>query len=394
MTTTTAHDPSRYSGILDMRGQLSVGCALTVGVKHAQKGYPIEKDRFHIVWPEENDQERRPYHPRFEPFNTAPPEARRAVFGTIMHATRAECFDHSLWAQAPKGEQMPPSRRPFCRGNGEVALRFQGIRDGEEVFEEIECPNDRCRFRQPVERGKPGCGPHMRFLFMLQWSERSPLPSMLCKFTSGGWNTTNRFKGFFKQVEAIAAAYGLQPDQVNWTGLRFVLQLSERTNKEKRSRYPVVSITAIDNIADFLQRQSQRALQIGGQRPVALLDDSQQAGPVTSGDWGAHEREPAPRPGAIDAQAAPAAPVAPEPEPAPAPEPPQPQAVELAPLDQLLADEGLGRSSLALWRRQKNKPPVESLDPQQREQLATWLRGEPDVIAEIRALDTDSAPPF
>lgn len=278
---------SIIEGIAGMEGRLSVGAALTVGVK-GDRGFPTERDRFHIVWPQEDEGGRRPYHPRFNSFNTADPKHRRAVFGVIANAKSAECFSYNLRCQAPKGHPSPGTRRPFCTGDGVKALRYAGAdAAGVESFKEIVCPHAACEFRQ----GEPAaCKPHMRFLFMLAWGEKANLPSMLCKFTSGSWNTIAGFVGFFKQIESTAASFGLAPGAVNLAGLRFALQLTERSNKLKKSRYPVVTITLLDDIGDFLQQQTRRAIEISGRRPVAALTDRDQQDPtVQHTDWAAHE---------------------------------------------------------------------------------------------------------
>ncbi len=277
-----------HTGIAGLEGRTSVGAALTIGVK-GDRGYPTQRDRFHIVWPQEDDTGKRPYHPRFGAFNTAKPEHRRAIFGTIVNARMDECFEHSLRAHAPKGEKTPESRRPFCTGNGVRATRYVGVRDGVEAFEDIACPHDACPFRQTEPAG---CKPHMRFLFMLQWQEGAPLPSMLCKFTSGSWNTVSAFVGFFREIESMAAAFGLAPEQINLAGLRFVMQLTERKSRRRKSRFPVVTIIPIDDIAEFLERQTRRALEISGRRPLALTDDSQLSPAVQAADWRAHEVTP------------------------------------------------------------------------------------------------------
>ena len=325
----------RFDGIAGLEGRLSVGCALTVGVKPtAGTGYPSERDRFHLVWPQEDEAGRRPLHPQFGEYNRARPEARRAIYGVLAHARQEECFSHALRCQGVKGRPMPPSRRPFCSGDGRAALRYVGVDGaGVERFDRIACPHDACEFRQ----GEPApCKPHMRFLFMLAWGPGVEFPAMLCKFTSGAWNTTREFVGFFGAIRSIAVAFGLDSSAINLAGFRFVMQLTERSNKARKSRYPVVTITPVDDIAGFLQDQSRRAMEISGRRPVAALTDREQRDPtVDVTDWRAHEVTPD--------------------------------------LDTALATAGLTMADLDTYLADAGKPPVATATPEQRAAMAAWL---------------------
>lgn len=284
----------QHTGIAGLEGTTSVGVALTVGCK-GDRGFPVDRDRFYLVWPQEDEAGRRPPHPRFGAFNKAEPKHRRAIFGTIAHVKQADCFTACLRNQAVKGAQNPPSMRPFCTGNGVRALRYKGLDANQrEQFEDIVCPHDACEFRQRKVDAKGNdyveCKPHLTFLFMLQWQAGVDMPSMLCKYTSGAWSTTKAFVGFFHQVYAMGSAFGLDPGQINLAGLRFVIQLSERKNRARKSRYPTVSITLVDDLAEFFTRQTRRALEISGRRPVAALTDEHHRDPVVqANDWAAHE---------------------------------------------------------------------------------------------------------
>lgn len=277
---------STYNGIAGLEGRSSVGVALTVGVK-GDRGFPVERDRFHLVWPQEDESGKRIGHPRFAPYNRAEAKHRRSIYGVLVHATVSECFEYSLRAQSPKGQPSPPSRRPFCTGDGVSATRFTGVRNDVEVFDSIACPHNECQFRKT---DPAACKPHMRFMFMLAWGDRADLPSMLCKYTSNAWNTTREFVGFFDQITGIGRAFGLPANSINLAGLRFVLQLTERSNRVRKSRYPVVTITPIDDIADFLLRQSERAAQITSSAPLASLTDRSQRDPsITANDFDLNE---------------------------------------------------------------------------------------------------------
>ena len=292
---------SAPQGIAGLVGRESVGAAVTVGVKDRDRGFPIEKDRFHLVWPIEDPQERRPHHPQFARFNAAPVEARRTLLGQLVHARGEDCFEHSYKAQVAKGIPPHPGRMPACRGNGVRALRWGGSE-----FCEIPCLGERCEFRiaQPLPSGKPGkadCGPSMRFLFRVVWPDainadpsKIPLPSMVCKFTSGSWNTVKNFVGFFAGIRAAAATLGYSDPSL--AGFRFVLTLSERSNKGRGTKFPVVGITPTDDpIAFFVGQVEQR--QAIASRPlvpllegsaVRLSDPEEQTGPVLDADFRAH----------------------------------------------------------------------------------------------------------
>ena len=75
----------------------TVGAALSVGCKHPQKGYPINKDRFYVVETETQENrakvEIRPPDPRFQAYRDLPLEQRRKFYGMIAHHKEEEFFD-------------------------------------------------------------------------------------------------------------------------------------------------------------------------------------------------------------------------------------------------------------------------------------------------------------
>lgn len=295
---------SPHQGIAGLQGREPIGAVIAIG-KKSDRGFPIEKDRFHVLWPQENAEGVRPPHPQFRDYNQADPKFRQLVIGQIVHATAAECFEYSYRAQAAKGQPSHPSKVPFCTGNGDKAKRYVGKRNGDHAFDTIACPADRCEFRQG---DKAPCKPWMRFLFRAMISEKLPTP--LCKYTSGSWNTIRNLVGFFDLIEKQSKAVGLVNPSL--MGLKFTLQLTEQTNVEKKSRFPVVRIVPLDDPITFFSAQLDRverarALGLNGQpeqrqiaeqrapirveqaRPVAALTDREESNPDTeSADYRNH----------------------------------------------------------------------------------------------------------
>lgn len=279
------------SGIRDLAGREPIGAAVTIGVK-GPSGAPIERDRFHVVEiaPDAND--RRQHHRAFEFFNRSRPENRRLLRGNLVHSTRAACFEHHLKAQVLPGGKTHPQKRPACIGDGARAVRWTG--KGADEFQEIPCPHDRCEFRQAQGSKPTPCKPWMRLLFRLTWDEmtqqalvaagRPAPPSMIVKFTSGSWNTTRNVLGFFDQFENTAAQLGIRDAKL--FGLPFTMQLGERTNSEKKSRFPVVTLSPAMDLIEFLGAQ-RKQLDALGAVPVyeALTDQSQNDPSVVHTDY-------------------------------------------------------------------------------------------------------------
>lgn len=260
-------------GIKGLEGREPVGVVLSIGRKDPQRGFPTDKDRFYLVQPRETSIDGkgvRPAHPMFTVFNQAAPEHRRVIRGNIVHANERDCFEWHLKAQVldRKGH---PNRRPCCVGDGARATRWMG--GAPDNFAEIDCPHDLCPYRQKTP---PDCKPWMRMLFQLNWKEGSPMPAMLCKFTSAAWNTTANFRGFFDSIHTAAAQLGIR--DYTLFGYPFVLTLTEQTKPSANSRFPVVTITPSVNPVEFFQMQAQMRQQLA-EAPafMALPDPEQQA---------------------------------------------------------------------------------------------------------------------
>lgn len=278
------------NGIAGLTGREPIGAVVSIGTK-GPKGNPIEKDRFHIVEVSENDKGVRPHHRLFSFFNQRDADKRKLINGNLVHGTRDECFEWHYKCQVAKGSSHP-QRRPFCVGNGQQAVRWLG--GDANNFKEIDCVGERCEFRQPINNRSAPCKPWMRLTFRLTWDEAiqaalaskgyPTLPSMIVKFNSGSWNTVRNVKGFFDQIENLASEFGI--DAPKFFGFPFELQLTEKTNRERRSRFPVVIITPTMDHLDFFIRQREQLAQIGGPpRVEALTDQTQQEPEVLVADF-------------------------------------------------------------------------------------------------------------
>jgi hypothetical protein len=267
-------------GIAGLRGREPVGAALAIGVKKNGNGFPIERDRFHLVAPRE-EKGNRPYLPQFAAFNTAPPERRQMIRGNLVHASRAECFDYQLKAQVLPGGKAHPNRRPACVGDGVRAVRWTG--QGADDFRQITCPNERCEYRQEIKGAKP-CKPRMRLLFRIRWPDGNPLPTPLVKLTSGSWNSTANALGFFKHLESIAQHLGIS--DATLFGYPFLLQLTQQTNAAAKTAFPVLTITPEADPVEFFQHQRERirALQAPAGGYVAITDQTETDPLVLSDD--------------------------------------------------------------------------------------------------------------
>lgn len=248
-----------------LEGRSPIGAALTLGIKHQSRGFPVEKDRFHFVQPYEAEG-RREHHPGFAFFNHGDVAKRRMVRGRLVHASQADCFEHHLKAQVlTKGH---PNKRPACVGDGKTALRWQG--GDAEDFVEIKCPHERCEYRLSTP---PKCKPFMRFLFQPIWND-DRFPQPLVKFTSGSWNTVRNFIGFFDQIFEMVD--DLKIPNFSLYGYPFTMTLVERTKPSAKSRFPTVAISGDKSPLEWLRDRQALLDAISGEDYTRLTDQSQQ----------------------------------------------------------------------------------------------------------------------
>ncbi len=257
-------------GIKDLRGRDPIGAVVTIGVKHKERGFPTETDRWHIVNAREEAGIRH-LHSAFGAFNSAPVEKRKVIRGNLVHATAADCFEYHLKAQVIK-KPAHPDKRPACVGDGIHAIRWMG--GDADNFENIKCPNDRCEFRMT----KPAtCKPFSRLLFKLRWQDGVALPTPLVKFTTGSWNTVANLKGFFDYIEESANQLGLK--DYTLFGFPFLMTLQYQTKASVQSRFPVVHISPEIEPVDFFRMQRKNIAQLQ-QEHIVALPDLQEAGEV------------------------------------------------------------------------------------------------------------------
>jgi hypothetical protein len=242
----TVHDEPR--GIpRDRPARLPIGAALSIGRK-GPSGAPIDKHRFFIVRPvadARGKDGRRDPHPLYTTFNQLAPagdgakahdEIRSTVRGVLVHADHLDAWTESLVADKIAGH-MHPTGGPSCKGDGTRALRWSDKLGG---YGSLPCPDRQCPYRQPTQGNngrpqRPACHPHAKLIFQL----RMKSASLLCKFTSNAWETSESIKGFFDFIHQQAALMGV--DRVNHYGLPFALTLAQRTGQG--SRYSVVHMS-------------------------------------------------------------------------------------------------------------------------------------------------------
>ncbi len=254
-------------GIEGLEGREPIGAAVTIGIK-SSRGFPEEKDKFHIVSPRDVDGIR-PHLPQFKFFNEAPDDLRKVIRANILHRDASQCFEHRLTMQTfPKGaagNRAHPSRRPVCEGDGKVAVRWmQGV--GDKEFANIKCPHKLCEYRQ---MDPPACKPFMRLLFRLRWTKEG-LPTPLAKLTSRSWETTANVKGFFDMLDTAARELGVaNPTLYTFP---FTMTLIERTKAQRKARYPVVVLSPDQDPIDFFMYQKERMAALGASIAAALPD--------------------------------------------------------------------------------------------------------------------------
>ena len=255
--------------IKGVSGTEPVGAALTIGVK-GDRGFPVEKDRFHIMEPREGSDGKRGVHPSFAWWASAPPEQRRMVRGVLV-GPWDRMLRQSYRAQVLPGKPSHPGKRPACVGDGERAERYIGEK-GAADFRAVPCPGEACPYRQ---RGQgPGgretrepCTPSTLFLFRIAFTDavvtRYQPPTPVVRFASNAWRTYRAILGLRESLDRAAAQLGL-PADYDPTGFRFTLLLTEA--KGAGTKYPTVTVSPDESAVDFLLSRTQLLSQ-----PPALL---------------------------------------------------------------------------------------------------------------------------
>lgn len=266
--------PELPRGIVGFGGREPIGAALSVGIK-GPNGAPVKTNRFFIVRPVADGQIRAP-HPAFARFNETSPranedqkvhdEARAHVRGILVHSREVDCFTYRLQGQVIKGAEHP-RKAPSCMGDGARALRWSPQADD---YLSIPCPNTTCPYRSSVNGKRPECGPHAKLLFQLRFES---FPSMLCKFTSNGNETTDAILGFFRTLTGQARQLGIM-GEVSVYGVPFELTISRKSNAKAGTKWPVVHMSTDFppglTLQDYLLRQAEARRQLTGASTLLL----------------------------------------------------------------------------------------------------------------------------
>lgn len=248
--------------------------------RKAAGGGVEQKDMFHLCTSRANGSGMKATsdpHPSFSGFNSAPPERRRELRGSLVHATwtAPERFgDGCAWsrfdAQKLPGHESPPGKQPTCSGDGAKARRWVG-RGTAARFVEIACPGDACEFRQyrKDDRGNDvaDCKRSSTLVFQLRWREEvgDRLPCSSAFIESGGPVSlaTMQWWGFYRDICAqwrrlLAEVGGATPcplgkatghgrtcplcqgdgatDEPNLYGMPIRLSLQQRTSAARQAR--------------------------------------------------------------------------------------------------------------------------------------------------------------
>ena len=276
---------ARYTSIAGLVGRDPVGAVVTVG-KKGDNGAPTDRDRFYFKQVFAQDVGgvlRKGEHPAFAAYNSAAPDKRRILRGNLVHASIDDWFEAGLAAQTLKGFPSHPKKIPTCCGDGRKATRFYGKKeDGSDDFRVIDCPNDLCFARQGKSKE---CKPAMRFLFRVNWNEGIALPKILVRLVSHSWNSAANFQGMFDYIRDQAAAFGLADFSV--FGIPFSINLTEKTNPEEKSRFPVLTITPECDLQDYFVWQRKQLESFGGKLalPAPLSAEENSAPQVIAADF-------------------------------------------------------------------------------------------------------------
>jgi hypothetical protein len=253
-----------------------VGAALTIGIK-GDRGFPTEKDRFHIMEPREGSDGKRGVHPSFTWWAQAPPEMRRLVRG-ILVGPWDRMLRQSYRAQVLPGKPQHPGKRPACVGDGRTAERFDGQK-GPADFRSMPCPGEACPYRKRGVDPRNGketrepCTPSTLFLFRIGFTDavtqRYQPPTPVVRFASNAWRTYRAILGLRESLDRAAEQLGL-PMDYDPTGFRFSLLLTEA--KGAGTKYPTVVVSPDESAVDFLLGR-QRLLSGHTLTPALTVDD-------------------------------------------------------------------------------------------------------------------------
>lgn len=295
-------------GIKSLRARkTSFGAIITTATKDPKRGTPIRQGRFFIQSTQDEQIAglrgfralMHPMHPQFEQFNKlkdTDPRAR-TLRGHIFlpgppHLLRGgrneepedSSMSYQLAAQelgkcgrpAPEPHGggswgMPSNGAPACVGDGTRARRFAGEGEDGPRFIDIACPDELCPFQQKNRKGASDCGSFSRLYFVISWPDGNPLPRILVRYQSHGWETTQNMLGLYRDIDRAAHGMLLEPGSWNYSGAPFQMTVKWRIKPAQGRRFPVVEFTPIDPYAFLRWQVEERKFFATAPRSVALI---------------------------------------------------------------------------------------------------------------------------
>jgi hypothetical protein len=288
--------------IHDLKGIEPIGAAVKIAIK-GPRGFPEQRDRFHIRETHESPGGVCAPHPSFGFWNQPPADAfvsgalqtkseayqafartRRVIRGVLVgpwgetvwgDLPRSDGMFSQLYrAQVIPGKRPPPGKRPACSGDGQRARRFIGEK-GPDDWRDIVCGGEACPFRQrpPGDKEKAPCSPSTSLLFRLSFTpevmERFRPPTPVVRFSTNAWVSGRGLLGLKESMDRAARDLGLE--SYNPTGFRFTMTLVERTGAG--TRYPAIDVSPDESAHDFLASASRRLLSLQTQVRGITADD-------------------------------------------------------------------------------------------------------------------------
>ncbi len=268
-----------------------VGACLALGVKpKGRRGFPEEKDRFHIVMAKTRERkeggskiEYRPHDTRFAAFNNADLETRQVFYAMLCYHQEMECWhpNYGMYRFPSGGLPNPRNKKFACTGNGTDAERWL---DGELTM--IKGCGEGCPYRQGDD---PPCRPRARFWFMPRWlpsqgkafarylpdsTVKVLLERPIMRLATQAREARDTFAGMLETVRAQAKPLG---GISSFYGMPFVMTLSPATNPEKRTRWHEVTFTLGGDWFEWLKWQAGEFRQLKEAPPLVALGSASDA---------------------------------------------------------------------------------------------------------------------
>lgn len=268
-----------------------VGACLALGVKpKGRKGWPEEKDRFHIVMAKTQERgegigkvEFRPHDPRFAAFNDADIHIKRTFYAMLCYHREEECWhpSYGMYRFPSSDLPNPKTKRFACTGNGVDAERWL---DGAPTM--IGGCGEGCPYRQG---DSPPCKPRSRFWFMPRWlpsqgkafarylpgaKVKMLLERPIMRLATQAREARDTFAGMLETVRAQAEPLG---GISSLYGLPFVMTLSHKTNPDKKTSWHEVTFTLGGDWFEWLKWQANEFRQLKEAPPLVALGSASAA---------------------------------------------------------------------------------------------------------------------